>query len=207
VVADVPPAILSGSLLPPRRGWFNRNEILDGPWRPLRVAQVMLAACPKAILPSELGGHCLIVRELRRPARDENMVFVRSLPSWEKGEGSKDIRCITVGRFVPPQSVDEDESASADLLEALEEIAPGAAEATAYREVLRPDVLGEIWGRPSGVARYGLVSPEWLGHRGFPHSVGWPGLLAVGDWTYPGRLVSSSVEGAMRVVDLITNGP
>jgi hypothetical protein len=28
-------------------------------------------------------------------------------------------------------------------------------------------------------------------------------LLAVGEWTYPGRLLADVVEGAMRVADVI----
>jgi hypothetical protein len=33
--------------------------------------------------------------------------------------------------------------------------------------------------------------------------LGWPGLSAVGGWTYPGRTVSNVVEGGMQVADLI----
>jgi hypothetical protein len=33
--------------------------------------------------------------------------------------------------------------------------------------------------------------------------LGWPGLSAVGEWTYPGRMVSNVVEGGMQVADLI----
>jgi hypothetical protein len=51
--------------------------------------------------------------------------------------------------------------------------------------------------------RYATDSRAWLGRRGLPHRVGWPGLLAVGEWTYPGRLISDVVEGAMRVADII----
>jgi phytoene dehydrogenase-like protein len=51
--------------------------------------------------------------------------------------------------------------------------------------------------------RYEFESGDWLGRRGLAHQVGWPGLLAVGEWTHPGRLVSDVVEGAMHVADLI----
>jgi prolycopene isomerase len=207
VVADVPPAVLGETLLPPLRGWLNRRQALDGPWRPLRVAQMMALAVPEALLPSELGEHCFIVQDLRRPARDENLVFVRAGPAWDEGLAPAGIRCLTVGRFVAPRAIEEGQSGDADLLDALEQVAPGLAGALVHHQTFPPGALGTMWGRPMGVVRYGLASPEWLGQRGFPHRVGWPGLFVVGEWTYPGRLLANVVEGAMRVANLIINAP
>jgi phytoene dehydrogenase-like protein len=97
----------------------------------------------------------------------------------------------------------EDAVVTAALLGALDQILPGAADVIVHRALLPSSLLGEVWGRPSAVVRYEVDSREWLGRRGFPHEVGWPGLLAVGEWTHPGRLVSDVVEGAMSVADVI----
>jgi phytoene dehydrogenase-like protein len=89
------------------------------------------------------------------------------------------------------------------LLQALDQVIPGVADVTVHQWVLSPAALGELWGRPMATVRYDVEPRAWLGRRGWAHQVGWPGLLAVGEWTYPGRLMSDVVEGAMHVVDRI----
>jgi phytoene dehydrogenase-like protein len=203
VVANVPPDVLTGTLLPPVRGWFRRRPFPEGPWHPTDVLQAMVLAVPEPLLPSELSGHCFVVPDRHRPARGENLVFVRATPAWDKTQGPSGIRCLTVGRVVPLRPPSQDTPAEAELLEALDEIVPGVASAMVFHRMLTPADLEEVWGRPTGAVRYGVHSRDWLGQRGLPHRLGWPGLLAVGAWTYPGRLVSQVVEGAMRVADLI----
>jgi phytoene dehydrogenase-like protein len=97
----------------------------------------------------------------------------------------------------------EEAAVERDLLEAVDQLIPGVTGAMAYRQILTPATLAKVWGRPAAAVQYGVKTPDWLGQRGLPHRLGWPGLLAVGDWTYPGRLVAQVVEGAMRVADLI----
>ncbi len=203
VVANVPPGDLAGTLLPPSRGWLRRRPTPSGPWHPTLIAQAAVLALPDGAVPSELSGHCLVVPDPRRPAREENLVVVRLAPTWDQGQGPGGSRRFTVGRFVAPRPQDEDDSLLSDLLEALDQIVPGVSEAMVSHRALTPFALGEMWGRPAAAVRYAVESPEWLGCRGFPHRLGWPGLLAVGEWTYPGRLISQVVEGAMRVADLI----
>ncbi len=203
LVADVPPEVLAGMLLPPRRGWARRRHAMEGPWHAALVTQAMVLAVPEILMPSELSGHCFLVRDARRPAREENLVFVRSVPAWDDRQGPGALQCLTVGRFVAARPRDEEVSVEGELLEALDEIVPGVAGALAFHRVLAPATLGETWGRPSAAVRYETDARDWLGQRGLPHRLGWPGLLAVGEWTYPGRRVSNVVEGAMRVADLI----
>jgi hypothetical protein len=158
---------------------------------------------PTAFLPSELGFHCVIVRDAGRPAQAENLVFVRRAQDDAGPEGAGRLARLSIGRFVPPVAPMEDAVGTAALLGALDQILPGAADAVVHRVLLPSSLLGEVWGRPSAVVRYEVDSREWLGRRGFAHDVGWPGLLAVGEWTYPGRLVSDVVEGAISVADMI----
>lgn len=204
VVADVPPDILAGAMLPPRRGWFRRRGPLDVPWHASRVAQAMVLAVPERMLPSELGGHCLLVPNADRPVREENLIFVHTAPAAEGAGEADGMRCLTVGRFMPPHAGADGEAAEAELIEALDQLVPGIQEAAAYRQWLSPAALAEVWGRPSAAVRYAADSHEWMGQRGVPHQVGWPGLLVAGGWTHPGRLLSDVVEGALRVADLIT---
>jgi phytoene dehydrogenase-like protein len=202
VVADVPPGVLAGSLLPPRRRW-RRPHALDGPWLPARVAQAMVLAVPEVLVPSELSGHCFVVQDPSRPAREENVVFVRSAPGADDPRGPGALRHLTVGRFVPVPPQGGEDSIEEELVEVLDELVPGVGGAMAFHRVLGPADLGEAWGRPSAAVWHGPDTRDWLGRRGLPHRLGWPGLLAVGEWTYPGRLVANVVAGAMRVVDLI----
>ena len=203
VVTDIPPDTLAQRLLPTARGWFQRRSVPSGPWQPRYVAQVMGVTIPKAFLPSELGFHCVIVRDAGRPAQAENLVFVRRAQDDAGAEGAGRLARLSIGRFVPPVAPMEDAVVTAALLGALDQILPGAADVIVHRALLPSSLLGEVWGRPSAVVRYEVDSREWLGRRGFPHEVGWPGLLAVGEWTHPGRLVSDVVEGAMSVADVI----
>jgi phytoene dehydrogenase-like protein len=203
VVADVPPDILTGSLLSPAHGWFRRRRLPEGPWRPTHVAQAMVLAVPGSLLPSELSGHCFIIADVHRPAREENLIFIRVTPAWDETQGPAGIRCLTVGRFVPLRPPNEDTPVEPVLLEALDEIAPGVASAMIFHRMLTPADLEEVWGRPAAAMRYAVGSRDWLGQGGLPYRLGRPGLLAVGEWICPGRLVCNVVEGAMRVADLI----
>jgi len=202
LVADVPPEVLAGSLLPPRRNWLRRRHALDGPWHPALVTQVMVLAVPEILMPSELSGHCFIVRDPRRPAREENVVFVRSAPGRDDQQGPGGLRHLSVGRFVAARPQGQEVSAESELLDVLDEIVPGVGGAMAFHRLLQPADL-EAWSRLSAAVWHAVDTRDWLGQRGLPHRLGWPGLLAVGEWTYPGRLVANVVEGAMRVADLI----
>jgi phytoene dehydrogenase-like protein len=82
-------------------------------------------------------------------------------------------------------------------------VIPGVTAEAVHQFFLSPTALGELWGRPMAAVRYEVEAGEWLGRRGLSHHTGWPNLHAVGEWTYPGRLVSDVVEGAMRVADTI----
>jgi len=206
VVSDVPPAILADDLLPNPPGRLRRRHTAHGSWRPRCIAQVLGVAIPEAYVPSELGRHCLIVRDAGRPARDENLVFVRQISKGREEESGEAIAHLSVGRFVPASAPVDERAVTQALLEALDRIIPGVEAVTIHRWFLPASVLGEVWGRPWGAVRYEPDSRTWLGRRGHAHDVGWPGLLAVGEWTYPGRLVSDVVEGAMRVTDRITAG-
>ena len=203
LVADVPPEVLTGSLLPPRRRWLRRRHPLDGPWHPAQVTQAMVLAVPEVLMPSELSGHCFVVPDPHRPAREENMVFVRSAPGRDDQQGPAALRHLTLGRFIGPRPQGQEISPEGELLEVLDELVPGVGGAMVFHRVLRAADLAEVWGRPSTAVCYAVDSRDWLGQRGLPHRLDWPGLLAVGEWTYPGRLVASVVEGAMRVADLI----
>jgi phytoene dehydrogenase-like protein len=203
VVADVPPGILGGTLLPPRRRWFVRRGRLDRPWAPRVLVEAMLLRVPARLLPSELGGLCLIAPEPDRPPRDENLVFLRSISAGDGDQAVQERRPLAIGRFLPPRE-NQDEEPGAILLEALELVAPGVASAADYRELLAPADLAAIWGRPSAAVAYAATARSWLGQGGASHRTEWPGLLVAGEWTYPGRLLSNVAEGALRVADLVT---
>jgi len=203
VVADVPPSVLAGGLLPPHTRWSRRRRIADGPWDATLIPQVIVLAAPERWLPSELGAHCLILPDPEHPARDGNLVFVHTTPGCDQGQAPPGLRCLTVGRFVPPGAAGEGPSVASDLFQALDQVVPGIAGETVYHEWLSPSMLAEMWGRPSAAVQFAMVPREWLGQRGVPHRMDWPGLLVVGEWTYPGRLLAGVAEGAMRVADLI----
>jgi len=205
VVADVPPEVLAGSLLPARGRW--RRRARDGRWHPAQVMQAMVLAVPEALIPSELSAHCFVVQNLRRPAREENVVFVRSSPGREAQQGSGALRHLTVGRFVAAEPRGEKTPAESDLLAALDELVPGVGGAMAFHRMLGPADMEAVWGRPSATVWQTADARDWLGQRGLPHKLGGPGFLAVGEWTYPGRLIANVVEGAMRVADRITETP
>lgn len=148
LVADVPAEILAGSLLPPRRRW-RRRSALDGPWHSPHVTQAMLLAIPEVLMPSELSGHCFVVRDPGRPAREDNVVFVRSTSGPQDPQGPGALRHLTVGRFVAPQAQGAEGSAEGELLEALDELVPGVGSARAFHRLLGPADLEEAWGRPT----------------------------------------------------------
>jgi phytoene dehydrogenase-like protein len=203
VVTDLPPPILAQGFLSERRGRLSRRLAIEGPWQSLAVAQVMVLAVPEAYLPSELGNRCLVVLDAGRPATGENLAFVRLGSDRTQEQDPKGLRCLSVGRFVRPSAPTDAESLAQALMEAAEQIVPGVGGAAAYRAVLPPAMLGDLWGRPLASVRYAPDSRQWLGRRGLPHQTGWPGVLAVGEGTYPGRLISDVVEGAIEVADRI----
>jgi phytoene dehydrogenase-like protein len=138
-----------------------------------------------------------------RPATGENLAFVRLGSDRTQEQDPKGLRCLSVGRFVSPSAPTDAESLTQALMEAAEQVVPGIGEAAAYRAVLPPETLGDLWGRPLASVRYAPDSRQWLGRRGLPHQTRWPGVLAVGEGTYPGRLISDVVEGAIEVADRI----
>lgn len=206
VVTDVPPGVLMGELWPAARRPFRRRRPAPGPWEPRCIAQVLGVAIPEAFLPSALGYHCLVVGDTERPARDDNLVFVRRMVDGP-GEGAgSGLAHLCVGRFVQPSRSEDGEGFGRALLDALDRVIPGVERIAVHRWPAPAPVLAELWGRPMAAVRYASDSRAWLGRRGLPHRVGWPGLLAVGEWTYPGRMLSDVAEGAMRVAELIAAG-
>ncbi len=203
VVTDVPPPILAQGFLPERRGWLSRRLPIEEPRQSLTVTQIMVLAVPEAYLPSELGGQCLVVLDAGRPATGENLAFVRLGSDRTQEQDSKGLRCLSVGRFVSSSAPTDTESLAQALMVAAEQVVPGVGEAAAYRAVLSPETLGDLWGRPLASVRYAPDSRLWLGRRGLPHQTNWPGVLAVGEGTYPGRLIADVVEGAIEVADRI----
>jgi phytoene dehydrogenase-like protein len=203
VVAAVPPGTLVDRLLPQSRRRLRRPRLPEGPWEPSHVAQALGVTIPETFLPSALGWLCLIVRDSARPARDENLVFVRRVCDGRSAGAADGLVRLCVGRFVPPTAAATEEAIEEALLGALDRLIPGVGSIARHGWIGTAPVLGEVWGRPMGAVRYAATAPEWLGRRGSSHRVGWPGLLAVGEWTYPGRLVSDVVEGAMQAADAI----
>jgi len=203
VVTDVPPGVLMGELWPTARGFFRRRRPAQGPWEPRCIAQVLGVTIPEAFLPSELGYHCVVVADSRRPARDENLVFVRRMTDGLAEGASGGLARLCVGRFVPPSAPADGGAVARALLDALDRVIPGVESIAVHQWFAPAPALAELWGRPMATVRYAKDSRAWLGRRGLSHRVGWPGLLAVGEWTYPGRLISDVADGAMRVADLI----
>jgi len=203
VVTDVAPRMLMGELWPTARGFFRRRRPVQGPWQPRCIAQVLGVAIPEAFLPSELGWHCLVVGDAGRPACDENLVFVHRMADGLPEDAGAGLAHLCVGRFVPPSAPAEGTRIAQALLEVLDRVIPGVESIAVHQWLAPAPALAELWGRPLAAVRYAVDSRAWLGRRGLAHRVGLPGLLAVGEWTYPGRLLSDVVEGAMHVADLI----
>jgi len=204
VVANVPASILATSLLPPPRGWLRRRHIMQAPWYPVQMMQGMVMVVPGLLMPSEISGHCFVVRDPNISATGENMVFVRADPAPQDEQDADMVRHLSVGRFLTARSWGLEDAVEAALLEAADQVIPGVGSAMTLHRLLAPSALEETWGRPSAGVRYAATPQDWLGKRGFPHHLGWPGLSVVGEWTYPGRMVSNVVEGAMRVADSIS---
>jgi phytoene dehydrogenase-like protein len=197
VVGAVPPGDLQ-RLLPPRRFWQPSGP-LEGTWRALHAAQMLLVAAPAAYLPSELGEHCLLVLDADRPACRENCLVLHARPPDPPG----DLTPLTLTRFVPagPQA-----DFQRPMLRALDALIPGVAEVAALCEPVGPGEAAAQWGRPEAAVRYAVEAPEWLGRRGLSSRTGWPGIRALGDWTFPGRQVPDVIEGALRLADeILTN--
>jgi len=203
VVTDVPPGVLMGDLWPSARGVVRRRPPAPGPWAPRSIAQVMGVAIPEAHLPSELGYYCLVVPNARQPARDENLVVVRRMADTPTEGATGGLARLCVGRFVPPSAPTDGGTVGRALMDALDGVIPGVEDIAVHQWLVPAHALAALWGRPLAAVRYTTDSRAWLGRRGHSHRVGWPGLLAVGEWTYPGRLLADVVEGAMRVADVI----
>jgi phytoene dehydrogenase-like protein len=153
-------------------------------------------------VPSALSGHCFFVRRPAEEARGENLFLVRLSPL--PADGATDgLRVLTVSRFLAAEARGGEADPSGELLATLEELIPGVRGRAASQQFLGPAALGELWGRPGGAVRYAPESRDWLGQRGAPHEVGWPGLFVVGDWTFPGRLIADVIEGATEVADTL----
>jgi phytoene dehydrogenase-like protein len=202
VVTDLPPTDLSPGLLPERRGFLRRRSTLGGPWRAEVGTQMLVLALPEAEVPSALSGHCFVVRRPAEEARGENLCLVRLAPLPADG-GTDGLRALAVSRFLEAEARGGKEDPGGELLAALEELIPGARERAVNPQTFGAATLGEYWGRPGGAVRYAPESRNWLGQRGAPHEVGWPGLFVVGDWTFPGRLIADVVEGATEVADTL----
>jgi glycine/D-amino acid oxidase-like deaminating enzyme len=201
VITDLPPDAL-GRILPARRRWFESGRPAAGPWTPRTRGEGMALSIPEAFLPSELGTLCLVVPERSRPAREENLVMVRRL-AGPGGKAAPDGVCrLEVARAVAatgPAAAPLDTT----LLAALDRILPGVSEALAARALFPSGALETVWGRPAAALSYAGPDREWFGGRGPGHASGWPGLLVMGDWTYPGRLLAEGIEEAVGVADAI----
>lgn len=204
IVTDLPPNARMGELVLTDRGWSRRRAALG---QPNRVAQMLALTIPDAVMPETLGRHCLLVGDAGRPARDENLVFVRRA-SAEREEGPRDgLARLTVGRFVPGTVPEDARTVAQALLGALDRVIPGVGAAAVHQLVLSSTELGVLWGRPAAAVRFAVETGEWLGRRGLRHESAWPNLYAVGEWTYPGRSVSDVLEGAIHVADAIAAAP
>jgi glycine/D-amino acid oxidase-like deaminating enzyme len=194
VVAALAPPLLAG-LLPPRR-WPAKGPLAHG-WAPRVVPQCVTLIAPETHLSAELGDLCLIVPQAGRPAIEDNLVFLRV------GEGPHPTeRHLTIGRFVPPSLAAGPDTAG-PLLRAVEQVAPGIGAVALRQAAYGAGELEALWGRPQAALRYTETGRDWLGRRGASHRLAWTGLLAVGDWTYPGRLPADVVEGALEAADCI----
>lgn len=192
VVGAVAPTDLQRLLPPPRR--WQRSRPLQEPWRASHVAQMLLVAVPAAYLPSELGEHCFVIPDAGRPACQENCVVLHARQS----EGAGELRPLTLARFVRAPGHPE---VRGPLLRALDAIVPGAADVAALCEPVDTAEAAAHWGRPEAAARYAVEGREWLGRRGMPPRTGWPGISALGDWTFPGRQVPDVIEAALHLAD------
>jgi phytoene dehydrogenase-like protein len=192
VIGAVPPADLR-RLLPHRRPW-QPSRPLQRPWPASHVAQMLLVALPADYLPSELGEHCVLIPDAGRPACQENCLVLHARQPEAPGE----LRSLTLVRFMPPPGPPDFRQ---PFLHALDAVIPGVAEVAALCEPVAPLEAAAHWGRPEAAARYAVEGPEWLGRRGMPARTGWPGVAALGDWTFPGRQVPDVIEGALRLAD------
>ncbi|MFB3816492.1 MAG: phytoene desaturase family protein [Candidatus Methylomirabilales bacterium] len=192
VVGAVAPADLR-RLLPPRRSWQPASP-LEGAWPASHVAEMLLVAVPGEYLPSELGEHCFCIPDAGRPACGENCIVLHARQPDAPGE----LRPLALARFVPPGGRPD---FPRSMLRALDGVVPGVADVAALCEPVAPAEAAAHWGRPEAAARYAVEAPEWLGRRGRSPRTGWPGIAALGDWTFPGRQVPDVVEAALRLAD------
>lgn len=206
VVSDVPPAVLAEWLLPPTARWLQRPRGGDSARQVTHVAEGVAAVFPASLCPSELRAHCVVVPDPDRPAREENLVFVHVAQAPEEGFPADSI-CLSAGRYVPASSGGPAARGGGALLAAVDQIIPGIEQSAGFPRTLDPGRLAELWGRPTAAVRYAGTVPEWLGRRaGAPPACAPRGLLTVGEWWGPGRLLSAIAEGAMQVADRILGG-
>jgi len=203
VVTDLAPDVHMGDLVLTAQGWSRRHGSAPHPWQPHRVAHAVCVTIPEALAPAALGQHCLLVGDAGRPARDENLVFIRQT-SAEREQARRDgLVRLTLGRFVSAAAAAEERGVAHALLGALDRVVPGVAGEAVHQLIFSSSVLGAHWGRPLAAVRFTVETDEWLGRRGLRHETAWSNLRVAGEWTYPGRSVSDVVEGAMHVADTI----
>ncbi|MBI4536772.1 MAG: NAD(P)/FAD-dependent oxidoreductase [candidate division NC10 bacterium] len=207
VISTTPPEVLAGRLLPSRRGWLRRTAPVAGPWLAECSAATAAVRVPERYFPAELSGRCLVVPSAERPVRDGNFAAIHAGQEAGGIAGTPDGRTLTVCRFTPSGSPQDEGVMEASLLEALDQVLPGVSRLRTASQTFGPATLEGLWGRPRAVLRYARTLPEYLGRRGFGHRLGWTGMLWAGAWTHPGRLVSDVVEGATAVADLILETP
>jgi phytoene dehydrogenase-like protein len=201
VITDLPPDMLA-RILPPRRGWLERGRPVAGPWAPLTRGEGMAVSIPENFLPSELGVLCLVVPERNRPVREGNCVAVRRLPGTGNAGALPGPCRLEVAQAIAANGPAVD-SGDATMLAALDRIVPGVGEALVARTHFPSGALEAVWDRPAAALSYAGPDREWFGGRGPGHASGWPGLLVMGDWTYPGRLLAEGIEEAVGVADAI----
>lgn len=201
VVTDLAPGTRVGDLVHTARGWTRLRGSSQEPWHPHRVAELLGVAIPESLVPSAMGRHCLVVADAARPARDENLVFVRRTSDGRETEPRDGLVRLTIGRFVPPAALDHRHAAPQALWDAVDRVIPGVMQAAAHHAFLPSTALGTLWGCDVAAVRYTTEASEWLGRRGLRHETGWPNLYAVGPSTYPGRSVDDLVEGALHVAN------
>jgi phytoene dehydrogenase-like protein len=190
VAALSPPGL--GALLPRQGGW-RRRPAANGDWRATHRAQALLVGLPDAYVSSELADHCLVATAAGRAATEGRLASLRLVRPPAGGDAC----AVSVTRCVPAS----EEVSDAVLAAALEEVIPGGHDVARHREWLGPAEIAAQWGRPGGGVRFSPEGEAWLGRRGMPLRPGWRGLWAVGEWVFPGRQVSSVLEGALRLAD------
>jgi len=199
VICATAPDLLAGRLLAERGGFWGGRGAVEGPWEPAYSASLAAARVPESYFPSELAELCLVVPSAERPVRDGNFAVVHAPQPGREAPTKRDgQRALSVYRFAPSGRGGE-----AALVEALDQVLPGIAQVRTAWQAYDAPALEGLWGRPRAAVRYGRELPEYLGRRGFGHRPGGGDLWWIGAFTYPGRLVSEAVGGALEIADRI----